>query len=146
MREFNQLIYNQIKSNSDFQSYTGATAQDVRIYKTRTPVHVKIDDSQPAYAVYYRSGSIYSSGVVSFVGRNDYVYVVEVYGKTDTDVDSLGYILERIFRDKRFTTTNFIVNHTHASRGSFSFDEARGLYFETVTIYLTHVLAIHESS
>lgn len=145
-RECNQVIYNQIKDDPDYITLSGATAKDPRIYKSRTPSHVTISDSKPVYGVYYRSGTIYSPNAVSFIGRNDYVYVVELYGKTDTDVDEAGYILERIFRDKRFTTTNFIINYTYASRGSFSWDDARMLYLETVTIYLTRVLSLYESS
>jgi hypothetical protein len=146
MIELTELVYNQIKSNSEFKSYTGASSEDPRIYKSRTPIHVQINESKPAYGVFYKSGTIYSSNVVSFVGRNDHMYVVEVYGKTDRSIDLIGYCIEKIFRDKRFTTTNFIVNHTYASRGPFSFDDARMLYFESVQIYLTHVLSLYESS
>ncbi|MFW9928144.1 MAG: hypothetical protein ACFFD1_02005 [Candidatus Thorarchaeota archaeon] len=145
-RELNQIIYNQIKDDTDWISYTGATAKDPRIYKGRTPAHVQISDSKPAYGVYYRSGSIYSSNVVITAGRNDYVYIVEIYSKDTDTLDEIGYLIERIFREKRFTSTNYIVNLTYASRGSYSWDDARQLFFETVTISLTHILALNESS
>ncbi|MFX1253964.1 MAG: hypothetical protein ACFFCZ_20295 [Promethearchaeota archaeon] len=145
-RELNQIVYSQIKSDNDWKSYTGATLDDPRIYKGRTPPHVTINDSMPAYGVYYVSGSIYNSNVVITVGRNDYIYIVELYSKDTNILSEISYLLERIFREKRFTTTNYIVNLTYASGGSYSWDDARQLFFKTVTISLTHILAIYECS
>lgn len=146
MRELNALIYNTIREDGHWKDLTGATATDPRIYKGRTPVKLTIDDSKQAYGVYYQMGSSKPYIMISPIQKNNYSFVIEVYGVSAEIVSEICYRLEKLFAEKRFTTMSFIVNYTFANRGSFSFDDARQLYFETVTINLNSILALSEAS
>lgn len=146
MRELNALIYNTIKSDGIYQDLTGATAQDPRIYRSRTPVKLPVSDTKKAFAVYYQMGSSKPYVGIYPIQKNDYTFVIEVYGKEDVLVSEICYRLEKLFAHKKFTTLSFLINYTYAIRGSCTFDDARQLYFETVTVQLTKILALDEAS
>ena len=146
MRELNSLLYNAIKTHGYFRDLTGATVNDPRIYKARTPVKNPIDANKPAYAVYYQSGTSRPYPIIYPIQKNDYTFVIEVYGKEDTLVSEICYRLEKLFAHKNFTTPSFLVNYTYATRGSCTFDDARQLYFETITIRFSNILALDEAS
>ena len=147
MRELNKLIYDTVRSIPVFQSLTGATAQDPRIYKTREPVKHEISDAKPAFAVYYMMGSTgLFSDIIHGAQRNDYTYTIELYGKSDTTLSTLGYAIEKTMNLERFFTETYIVNLAVVSRGQCSWDDARQLYLETVIVHLRKILTLNEAS
>lgn len=148
MRELNALVYSTIKNDSEITSYTGAISTDPRIYKRNTPSKVRITTAYPAFMVYYLSGTVHHSSwdKINVASKNDCVYVLEIYGKKDTTVESMMARVEKLFDEERFQTTTYIVGYTYAIRGSCSFDDARQLYFGTVSIYLTKILTLNEAS
>lgn len=139
MREINQLIFNTIKDDPSFKADTGATASDPRIYKSRTPKKNPVTASKPAYAVYTFTGASKPPNFIENVQRNDCVYTVEAYSKTDTGITDLADTIEDLFNDKAFTTPSFKVGYTYAVRGIESHDEGRNLYTTTITIHFSHI-------
>jgi hypothetical protein len=147
VRELNKLIFDTIKNNPTFQSLTGATPQDPRVYKTREPVKHEISDAKPAFAVYYMMGSTnVLSDLIHGAQKNDYSYTIELYGKSDTTLSTLGYIIENSMNYKSFSTQTYIVNLVVVSRGQVSWDDARQLYLETVIVHLRKILTLDEAS
>lgn len=147
MRELNKLIYDTVRNNATFKSLTGATSQDPRIYKTREPVKHEISDTKPAFAVYYMMGSTSTlTDLIHGAQKNDYSYTIELYGKSDTTLSTLGYTIENLMNLKSFVTETYIVNLTVVSRGQCSWDDARQLYLETVIVHLRKILTLDEAS
>lgn len=141
MGELNALLYGAVKNDATYQTLTGGTAADPRIYKQRTPVELPVSDTKPAYSVYYESGTIDPGLRVDDVGRNDAVYMLECYATTDVLLSQVTSRLERLFDYQRFETTSYYVGHTRAHCGGMSFDDGRQLYFQTVTVFMKLVRA-----
>jgi hypothetical protein len=146
MKELNTLVYETIRDNSTFQSYTGATSPDPRIYYARTPVKHTVNSSKYSYAVFYLSGTTDPGNRVWNAGRNDHTYIVEVYSKKPDVLSTLLETLEALFRDANFETTSFIVGHTTSYTTAESFDETRQMYFGTIMIVMTNILEKQPSS
>ncbi len=146
MRELNKLIYETIKDDLTYKIETGSDSQDPRLYKSKTPIKVSVTGSKKAYGVYYKSGSIHNSNNIHGASKNDFVYVVEIYGKKDTVVELLAYRIEKLFEENNFNTDTFIIGYTYATRGQLTFDEDRQLYVEPVQIYLRNILTLNEAS
>jgi len=139
LREINELIYNTIRSDPTYRTICGATVTDPRISIHKTPIGLVVSDAKPAYGVYYRNGSAKPLDFIDGVQENNQVYTVEVYGKKLENADDAGEAIVALFNDKNFETTTYLVKYTSASLGSLTFDDARKLYFTTVTIYLDFI-------
>lgn len=140
MKEVNQLIYNAIRSDTDYKSITGATSKDPRIYKERIPVKITIDSNKPSYAVYHFTGAGKPPDFIHGAQRNDLTYTLECYALDD--VTLIVSALESIFRDKEFETASFRVGYTYAVEGSWGFNDALQLYTQTLTVYFTKIFAL----
>lgn len=143
MREMNQLIFGTIKNESTFSSMSGATSSDPRVYKTRTPVHVKVSDDQPAYVIYRFTGSAEPPNKVHGAQRNDCIYSLEIYAKTSTMLSTICDALETAFEDKSFSALNHRVGHSMAYRGAEDFDDSREAYYEVMTVHLDHIFRVN---
>lgn len=134
MKELNALVFTQIRDNSTFQSYTGATATDPRIYYARTPVKHTVSDTKDSYAVFYLSGTTDPGNRIWNAGRNDHTYIVEVYSKKVDTLSTILQTLEALFRDQQLETTSFFIGNTIAYQTAETFDETRNMYFGTVMV------------
>lgn len=142
MKEIRQLLFSEIKDDSIYRTYTGAGISDPRIYYHWTPQKVAVTDAKPGYGVFYRSGAIHSDNRVDIGGRDDQIFVVELYGKSGGLVEDMADRLVDLFRDQQYTTDNYSVLRTWATViGGATFHEDRKLFTLSVNIYFTKILA-----
>jgi hypothetical protein len=148
MREIRQLIYATIRTDSTYQSLTGATAQDPRIYLSKPPVYLAITDDKKGFSVYYQMGSTHIGGteIIHGTSKNNYTYGLEIFGKDNVTVSSIGARVEKLFENKPFQTSSYVVGYTFVTRGSVNFDDTRQLYLETLMIHLNKIIALIEAS
>jgi hypothetical protein len=134
LKELNSLVFTQIRDNGTFQSLTGSTSSDPRIYYARTPVKHAVNSTQDSYAVFYLSGTTDPGNRIWNAGRNDHTYVVEVYSKKADTLSTLLQTLETLFRDQQLETTSYYIGNTTAYQTAETFDETRNLFFGTLMV------------
>ena len=130
MKEIKQTIYQLIQEDATFQSLTGATGSDPRIYYARTPQKIDITSTKAGYVVYYRTGTVHSEAKVDIAGRDDQIFVFEIYAKTEPLVEDIGYRIWQLFDEKSFTSTTYIILRSYSVRGASSWDDGRQMYLE----------------
>ena len=148
MSELNKVLFQTIKEDTEFKGLTRNTAQDPRIYKTRTPVKIQVTDAQPSYVIYFTAGTsrISSSSAIAIAQRDDRTYSLEVYGKKDTNVEAICKRIGRLFHEEEFITESYKIGFTYATRGRMGWDDARQLYLQTMMVFFTKVLALNLAS
>ena len=139
--EIRALVFTVIRTNATYQTLTGATASDPRIFWQFTPQKVEINNSKPAYAVYYRSGTIRSGDRVTVGGRDDQIFTIEIYAKTPALCDDIADCLEELWRDQQYTTDTYSILQTYVTLGgSPYYEEGRKLFTFTTNVHVTKIV------
>lgn len=142
MSEIRALVFTVIRTDATFQALTGATASDPRIYWQFTPQKIQISASKPAYAIYYRTGTIRNTDRVLIGGRDDQIFAMEIYAKTPALCDDIGDCMEELWRDKQYSTETYVALYTFVTQGgSPYYDDGRKLYTETINIHVNKIVA-----
>jgi hypothetical protein len=139
--EFAQLLYDTVRTNSEYKAATGATATDPRIYRSKRPAKTVLSSTKPAYSVYYHQGSVrtpWESGP-SDGGLDDRQYVIEVYAKDILVVEAVCGVLVSLFDKQRFSTSNYFIHYVRANEGPSSFETGRKEYRQDVIVYMSKV-------
>lgn len=140
MKEIRILLFTSVRDDAQFKTLTGATASDPRIFFEFTPQKVIVNDNKPAYAVYYRTGTIQARSI-DIAGRDEQVYAIEIWAKKPDICDDIADRLVEKFRDQQYLTTSYKVLRTYGLvAGSPQLNEGRKLYTLTVNIYFTKIV------
>lgn len=141
MKEIRQLIFSVISNDAGFLSLVGGEASDPRIYWQYAHQRVSITDTKPAYAEFYRSGTVRLAVKVNIAQKDDQVYVVEICGKTPDLCDDVADMIVELFREKSFSTSSYNVLYTYGTvLGSPQLDDGRKLFTLSVNLYLTKIM------
>ena len=141
MKEVRVLVFTVLKDDVTLKTLIGGTTDNPRIFWQWTPQRVSITETKQAYLTYYRSGVVRNVNRVNIGGRDDQIYTVEIYAKTPDLADDIADQLVETFSEKKFSTTNYVVNYTYGIvLGSPQYDDGRKLFTVSVNLYMTKIV------
>lgn len=93
-----ELLYQLIKGDGTFQSLTGATGNDARIYYFHPPEDIELSNSKPAYVTYFEeSGAGIEDDRVYLAGEGDLIYRFDVWANNFDNMLAVWKAMRDIF-------------------------------------------------